>query len=1014
MHFQNFRAFPAAAMAASLLLAACGGNNDAPSVDAPKEYGIFGTLSGLDAGSITVTNTDNGDSLTLTANGTFAFSEALADREHYNVAVTSQPLDKVCTVTNGTGAVELDHVRRLAVRCTPRTYTVSGTISGLAGNLRLQNNDADDILRSADGAFTFATPVVASTTYKVAVQDQPAGQTCTVAGGSGTATGGNITGVAVLCVNNTAPRTVGGSVSGLVGSLVLQNNGGNNLTLNADGAFVFTSPLNSGTAYAVTVRTQPFGQSCSVTRGSGTAVNNVTDVSVQCTRANYSVGGQITGLEGVITLFNGSEMIYRSVNGNFVFSTLLPHGTNYNVSIVTQPPGKTCTVQNGSGTVSGANVLDVMVECLPSEYSLGFSVTGLTGTLQVANGSTVNTVSADGNYTFTTTVTHGDNYDVRIATQPDGQTCAVDNPRGVALGNVTNVAVHCGFLVTVVATGPKTLLFTWASRPGATHYRLRKDADGSGTFTPVDGNITTGNAYAETVSVHRQDWLRARYIVDACIGADCISSASVDATQQMINAIGYAKASNPGQDDSFGISVALSADGNLMAVGAPLEDSEATGVNGAQHNDIVGNSGAVYVFARNAIGIWEQEAYIKPSNTDFDDAFGSSLSLSGDGSTLAVASPLDSSPSAGINGDPMPDTLQHAGAIFVFTREPTGWQQEAYIKAGDPGRTDYFGSLYHAVVGAGSGVSLSHDGNRLVVGAPGHVAETPDDPNDSELPNVGAAYVFSRDAGTWQQDQRIIAPNPDSSDLFGFSVAMSGDGETLVIGSPFESSISRGINADGNNNLAVASGAAYVYRLNGAQWDLEAYVKASNATLLDRFGGRVAISHDGNTMAAAAMFEDSLPGSPEERSRPDSGALYVFSRTGSAWAQQALLKAKESVISNQLGYSLALSADGDTLVAGASGDDSASTGVDGNPLDATANGAGAAVVFERTGTSWQQSRYVKAANVDADDTFGASTALSGDGATLAVGAINESGTGTGVGPRQLDNDTPGAGAVYLY
>jgi hypothetical protein len=163
------------------------------------------------------------------------------------------------------------------------TYSVGGTVDGLTGTgLVLQNNGGNDLAISADGPFTFTTKLANNATYIVTVATQPGGQTCTITNGSGTIASANVTNVTVNCV--TTAFSVGGNVSGLIGSgMVLQNNGGDNLAISANGAFTFATLLGNGAAYSVTVLTQPSGQTCSVTNSSGTiAAANVTNVSVSC------------------------------------------------------------------------------------------------------------------------------------------------------------------------------------------------------------------------------------------------------------------------------------------------------------------------------------------------------------------------------------------------------------------------------------------------------------------------------------------------------------------------------------------------------------------------------------------------------------------------------------------------------------------------------------------------------------------------------------------------------------
>ena len=160
---------------------------------------------------------------------------------------------------------------------------VGGTISGLSGTVVLENNGADDLSLSANGPFTFNTALTAGSPYNVTVETNPTGQTCTVTNPSGTMAGADVTNVSVTCVTQTSAGSVGGTISGLSGTVVLENNGGNDLSTSANGTFAFSTPLADGAAYNVTVETNPSGQTCTVTNPSGTMAGaDVTNVSVTC------------------------------------------------------------------------------------------------------------------------------------------------------------------------------------------------------------------------------------------------------------------------------------------------------------------------------------------------------------------------------------------------------------------------------------------------------------------------------------------------------------------------------------------------------------------------------------------------------------------------------------------------------------------------------------------------------------------------------------------------------------
>jgi putative esterase len=175
---------------------------------------------------------------------------------------------------------------------TAASFTVGGTVSGLSGTVVLQDNGGDDLSVTANGSFTFATPLAGGAAYNVTVKTNPSGQTCTVTGGSGAIGSANVTNVAVSCATTTATTySVGGTVSGLSGTVVLQDNGGDDLSVTANGSFTFATKLASGAAYSVTVAASPTGQTCTVTSGSGTIASaDVTSVAVSCATSGSGSG----------------------------------------------------------------------------------------------------------------------------------------------------------------------------------------------------------------------------------------------------------------------------------------------------------------------------------------------------------------------------------------------------------------------------------------------------------------------------------------------------------------------------------------------------------------------------------------------------------------------------------------------------------------------------------------------------------------------------------------------------
>jgi hypothetical protein len=206
----------------------------------------------------------------------------------------------------------------------------------------------------------------------------------------------------------------------------------------------------------------------------------------------------------------------------------------------------------------------------------------------------------------------------------------------------------------------------------------------------------------------------------------------------------------------------------------------------------------------------------------------------------------------------------------------------------------------------------------------------------------------------------IKASNTEANDLFGNSVAVSGN--TIVIGAPMESSNATGINGDQNNNLASQSGAVYVFiKVNGI-WVQEAYLKASNSEAGDKFGTSVAI--DGDIIVVSAPDEDSsatiVNGNEADNSAPNSGSVYVFARIDNQWNQIAYLKAPNTESFDNFGHSVSIS--NNKIVVGTPGEDSNSTGINGNLNDNSALNAGAAYTFLFDGISWNYETYIKASN----------------------------------------------------
>jgi trimeric autotransporter adhesin len=510
--------------------------------------------------------------------------------------------------------------------------------------------------------------------------------------------------------------------------------------------------------------------------------------------------------------------------------------------------------------------------------------------------------------------------------------------------------------------------------------------------------------------------------------------------------VAYIKASNAEAYDHFacgggnqghtGTSIALSGDANTMAVGAPFESGGSRGVNGNQNDNSMYAAGAVYVYIRQGQS-WTPQAYVKASNPGINDHFGSSVVLSRDGNTMAVAAHWEASGATGINGNQNDDSIPQAGAVYIFTRTGTNWTQQAYIKASNTGNAaqgdgDQFGFS----------LALSGDGNTVAVGAiteDSGARQINGNQNDDSAASAGAVYVFSRTGTTWTQQAYVKSANQDAGDLLGFSVALSFDGNTLAAAAFNESGSGRGINQP-DDNKSQGSGALYVFTRQNGAWGQEAYIKASRGETSDGFGFATSISADGNTIAVGSGDEACLtPGIDPPGCADDAppgrganiwvGAAYVFVKNGTTWSEQSFIKAPNARPYNSFGVRLALSGDGNALAVTSYLEDNAGHGVRPPQIQQflvqesfnawrehknEAEESGAAYLFTRSGNKWTAGAYIKADNTDAGDEFGSAVAISGDGHTLVVGAHQEDSAARGVNGNQADNSASDSGAAYVF
>lgn len=371
-------------------------------------------------------------------------------------------------------------------------------------------------------------------------------------------------------------------------------------------------------------------------------------------------------------------------------------------------------------------------------------------------------------------------------------------------------------------------------------------------------------------------------------------------------------ASDGAAEDFFGYSVALS--GDTVVIGSFKDDDQALGVD----------AGSAYVFTRSG-KVWSQQAKLTAVDGAPNDTFGGNVVLSSD--TIIIGAMRDD------------DKGENSGSAHVYIRSENIWDHQAKIIAADGAKDDGFGQ------------SLALSGNTVIIGAP-----RDDDNGQDSGKNTGSVYVFTRDGTTWQQQAKLTADDGADGDLFGISVALSGD--TILVG------------ADLHDEVAKNAGAVYVYTRSGNSWSQQAKLTAADGSEIDIFGVRVALSGD-TALISARRDDDNVMG-------VDAGSAYIFVRSGTTWSQQEKLTAPDGVADDRFGRSVAVM--GDTALVGAMF------------RDDKGENSGSAYLFERNGKTWVYKAKLTADDGAAGDVFGWSVALAPG--TAIVGANRDDDIGS--------------------
>lgn len=366
----------------------------------------------------------------------------------------------------------------------------------------------------------------------------------------------------------------------------------------------------------------------------------------------------------------------------------------------------------------------------------------------------------------------------------------------------------------------------------------------------------------------------------------------------------------------FGSSVSISSDGTTAAI-SDIGDS-----NGMS---------SVRVFTRSG-NTWTEQQQFQGSSPEEYDYFGSKLSISGDGNTLVVGSPSSSS----------------TGEVYVFTRSGNTWTEQQKFQSSDSEISEDFGGA----------VEVSLDGNTIIVGSPY---------NDTTFSNSGATYIYTRTPGdlgpaAWTEQQKITASNPQQSNQFGSAVSISADGNTAIVGSP-------------------GGDQSYVFARSGNVWTERQIIQPVGIVIGDRFGNSASISSNGNEVVIGAYYTSDR-----------QGAAYIFTRTPedigpAAWTEQQKIVEDEPESDGNFSLSVSMSFDGSSAVIS-------------RPYSGTGSAEGIVCVYTESGGVWTKSNTLSAYDDTYGNSFGYSVAISDNGNTTIAGASR--------------NGSMDQGAAYTY
>ena len=367
---------------------------------------------------------------------------------------------------------------------------------------------------------------------------------------------------------------------------------------------------------------------------------------------------------------------------------------------------------------------------------------------------------------------------------------------------------------------------------------------------------------------------------------------------------------------------------------------------------------------------WTGGTKIVASDREANDGLGHSIAMSGDGTKVIVGAPYEDHDKVGGN------YINGAGSAYIYTYDGTNWDAGEKIVAPDRAvGGDYFGWS----------VGINSDGTKVIVGV------YRNDPGQPVVNNAGSAYIYAYDGTNWDSGYKLVAPDKEADDRFGYSVAMSGgtsgDQLRVIVGASHEDH-----DKVGGNYISTA-GAAYIYTYDGTNWDTGEKIVASDRASQNYFGFRVAISLDGTKVIVGAYRND--PGQPVVG---DAGSAYIYAYDGTNWDAGEKIVAPDKQGSDEFGYSVAMNGDGTKVIVGARYEAHDKVGGDQKTR------AGSAYIYTYDGTNWDTGEKIVASNRDVNDYFGWSVGMNSDGTKVIVGAIGE----------DLSATSFNHGSAYIY